>query len=51
MSVIRVGDTIGYASTETLRTTRIPAQKKQEDGGSSSGGSSGGGSEWTPPAL
>lgn len=51
VSVIRVGDTIGYASTETLRTTRIPAQKKQEDGGSSSGGSSGGGSEWTPPAL
>ena len=47
VSVIRVGDTIGYASTETLRTTRIPAQKKQEDGGSSSGG----GSEWTPPAL
>lgn len=53
VSVIRVGDTIGYASTDTLRTTRIPAQKKQEDGGSSSGGSSGGGggNEWTPPAL
>ena len=53
VSVIRVGDTIGCASTDTLRTTRIPAQKKQEDGGSSSGGSSGGGggNEWTPPAL
>ena len=53
VSVIRVGDTIGYASTDTLRTTRIPAQKKQVDGGSSSGGSSGGGggNEWTPPAL
>ena len=54
VSVIRVGDTIGYASTDTLRTTRIPAQKPQEDGGSSSGGSSGGGggvSEWTPPAM
>lgn len=45
VSVIRVGDTIGYASTDTLRTTRIPAQKKQEGGGSS------GGSEWTPPAM
>ena len=53
VSVIRVGDTIGYASTDTLRTPRIPAQKTQEDGGSSSGGSSGGGggNEWTPPAL
>ena len=54
VSVIRVGDTIGFASTETLRTTRIPAQKKQEDSGGSSGDSSGGGggvSEWTPPAM
>ena len=59
VSVIRVGDTIGYVSTDTLRTTRLPAQKPQEDtGGSSSGGTSGsgggsssGGSEWTPPAL
>ena len=53
VSFIRVGDNLGYASTDTLRTTRIPAQKKQEDGGSSSGGSSGGGGggDWTPPAL
>lgn len=48
VSVIRVGDTIGYAPTDTLRTTRLPAQKPQEGGGSS-GSSSGG--EWTPPAL
>lgn len=46
VSVIRVGDTIGYASTETLRTTRLPVQKPQK-GGSSGGG----GSEWTPPAM
>ena len=52
VSVIRVGDTIGYASTDTLRTTRIPAQQPQEGGGSSGGSSGGGGgSEWTPPAM
>lgn len=52
VSVIRVGDTIGCVSTDTLRTTWIPTQKPQE-GGSSSGGSSGGGGggEWTPPAM
>ena len=50
VSVIRVGDTIGYAATDTLRTTQMPAQMPQEDSGSS-GGSSGGGSAWTPPAL
>lgn len=49
VSVIRVGDTIGYASTDTLRTTQIPAQKNQEDDGGSSGGEGGG--EWSPPAL
>ena len=47
VSLIRVGDTIGYASTDTLRTTRIPAQKKQGGGGSGGGG----GSEWSPPAM
>ena len=46
VSVIRVGDTIGYASTDALCTTRIPAQ----EGGGSFGGSSGG-SEWTLPAM
>lgn len=44
VSVIRVGDTIGYASTDTLSTARIPAS-----GGSSSSGS--GSAEWTPPCL
>lgn len=42
VSIIRVGDTIGYASTDTLHTTPIPAQKDQGNGG---------GSEWTPPAM
>lgn len=42
VSVIRVGDTIGYASTDTLHTTPIPAQEDQGNGG---------GSEWTPPAM
>ena len=55
VSLIRVGDDVGYISTATARTTRIPTQKKQEDGGSSSSGGSsgggGGGSEWTPPAM
>lgn len=54
VAVIRVGDTVGYASADTLRTTRIPAQKKQEDDGrdSSSGSSNEGStSEWTPPVL
>lgn len=55
VSLIRVGDDVGYISTATARTTRIPTQKKQEDGGGgSSGGSSGGGgggNEWTPPAM
>lgn len=55
VTLIRVGDDVGYISTATARTTRIPTQKKQEDGGGgSSGGSSGGGgggSEWTPPAM
>lgn len=50
VTLIRVGDDIGYISTATARTTRIPAQKKQEDGGGSSSGGGGGGS-WTPPAL
>ena len=55
VTLIRVGDDVGYISTATARTTRIPTQKKQEDGGGgSSGGSSGGGgggNEWTPPAM
>ena len=55
VTLIRVGDDVGYISTATARTTRIPVQKKQEDsGGGSSGGSSGGGGggrEWTPPAM
>lgn len=55
VTLVRVGDDVGYISTATARTTRIPTQKKQEDGGGSSGGSSGGGggggSEWTPPAM
>ena len=56
VTLVRVGDDVGYISTATARTTRIPVQKKQEDsGGGSSGGSSGGGggggSEWTPPAM
>ena len=54
VSLIRVGDDVGYISTETARTTRIPTQKTQEDGGGgSSGGSSGGGGggQWTPPAM
>ena len=57
VTLIRVGDDVGYISTATARTTRIPTQKKQEDGGGSSDGSSGGGggggggSEWTPPAM
>lgn len=60
VSVIRVGDTIGYAHTDTLRTTQIPIQQPQEDDGSSGGYSGGGdssssgnssGSEWTPPAM
>lgn len=57
VTLIRVGDDVGYISTATARTTRIPVQKKQEDSGGSSDGSSGGGggggggSEWTPPAM
>ena len=54
VSLIRMGDDVGYISTETARTTRIPTQKTQEDGGGgSSGGSSGGGGggQWTPPAM
>ena len=56
VTLVRVGDDVGYISTATARTTRIPTQKKQEDGGGSSDGSSGGGgggggSEWTPPAM
>ena len=54
VTLVRVGDDVGYISTATARTTRIPVQKKQEDSGGSSGGSSGGGgggSEWTPPAM
>ena len=58
VTLIRVGDDVGYISTATARTTRIPVQKQQEDsGGGSSGGSSGGdgggggGSEWTQPDM
>lgn len=51
VSVIRVGDTIGYASTDTLRTTRIPTQQPRDEGGSDSSGGATGGNEWTPPAL
>ena len=55
VSLIRVGDDVGYISTATARTTRIPVKKStDESGGGSSGGSSGGGgggSEWTPPAM
>lgn len=52
VSLIRAGDDVGYISTATARTTRIPV-RKNTDGGGSSGGSSGGGggSEWTPPAM
>ena len=53
VSLIRVGDDVGYISTETARATRIPTKKSTDEGGGSSGGSSGGGggSEWTPPAM
>ena len=54
VSLIRVGDDVGYISTATARTTRIPVKKSTDEGGGSSGGSSGGGgggSEWTPPAM
>ena len=52
VSLIRVGDDVGYISTATARTTRIPVRKStDEGGGGSSGDSSGGGSEWTPPAM
>lgn len=51
VSVIRVGGTIGYASTDTLRTTRIPTQQPRDEGGSDSSGGATGGNEWTPPAL
>ena len=55
VTLIRVGDDVGYISTKTARTTRIPVKKStDESGGGSSGGSSGGGgggSEWTPPAM
>ena len=54
VSLIQAGELTGYASTETLRTTRLPVQQPQEGGGGGGGGSSGGGSsapEWTPAAL
>ena len=54
VSLIRVGDDVGYISTATARTTRIPVKKStDEGGGGSSGGSSGGGGggQWTPPAM
>ena len=55
VTLIRVGYDVGYISTATARTTRIPTQEKPEGGGGSSDGSSGGGggggSNWTPPAL
>ena len=50
VSLIRVGDDVGYVSTATARTTRIPVRKNTDEGGGSSGGPSGG-SEWTPPAM
>ena len=52
VTLIRVGDDVGYISTATARTTRIPVRKSTDDGGGSSGGGGGGGgSEWTPPAM
>ena len=54
VSLIRVGDDVGYISTATARTTRIPVKKStDEGGGGSSGGASGGGGggQWTPPAM
>ena len=54
VSLIRVGDDVGYISTATARTTRIPTQKSSGGGGGSSsggGGGGGGGSDWTPPAM
>lgn len=61
MKYFKLGDTIGYANTDTLRTTRIPVQPAQESDGGSSGDSSdssggsnsggGGSNEWTPPAM
>ena len=52
VTLIRVGDDVGYISTATARTTRIPVRKStDEGGGSSGGGGGGGGSEWTPPAM
>lgn len=47
VSVIRVGDTIGYAATDTLSATQLPTGGTTTDSGSSGGG----GSAWTPPAL
>ena len=44
VSLIRAGDDVGYVSSETARTTRIPTQKSSGGGGGSSGGGS---SEWT----
>ena len=50
VSLIRVGDDLGYISTETARTTRIPTQKRSGGGGGSSSGGGGGSNanEWTP---
>ena len=50
VSLIRAGDDVGYVSSETARTTRIPTQKSSGGGGGSSSGG-GGGSDWTPPAM
>lgn len=50
VSLIRVDDTVGFAATDTLRTTRIVVKKSVDEGGSSgsSGGRSGSGGVWTP---
>ena len=52
VTLVRVGDDVGYISTATARTTRLPVHKStDEGGGGSSSGGGGGGSEWTPPAM
>lgn len=51
VTLVRVGEDAGYVFTETIRTSRVPANGG--GGGSSGGGSSsgGGGPQWTPPAM
>ena len=48
VSLVQSGDTIGYVSTATVRTTPLPPSSGSGSGSGKSGSGSG---SWTPPAM